>query len=267
MPVDQALKTLRASVFVFALLLLGSSAAGTLQLAGGHCHAGPLDEQVVSAYVYDGDTLQLQDGRRVRLVGIDTPEIGHRGNPSQPLAEAARQAVQRLAGRGTRLGLQYDRQRHDHYGRLLAHVFLASGTNLQALLLVQGFGTALVMPPDLRYLECYKAAEAQARENRLGIWSLPRYQPLAAQQLPRSARGFHVVTGVVQRVGLSRSSVWLDLSPGFALRIPRQDLRYFTAYDPTRLRGRRVRAHGWISRRRGELRMTVRHPADLEVAR
>jgi len=74
-----------------------------------------------------------------------------------------------------------------------------------------------------------------------------------------------VVTGRVQRVGESRGNLWLNLSRGMALRIPREDLVYFGERDPRRLAGRRVEARGWIHKRKGELRMTVRHPAALTV--
>ena len=99
----------------------------------------------------------------------------------------------------------------------------------------------------------------------MGLWSLPRYQPIPAEQLPDSARGFRLVTGRVQRIGESRGNVWLNLSARVAVRIPRDDLVYFGDLDPRQLAGRRLEVRGWIYARRGELRVTVRHPAALKI--
>ena len=229
------------------------------------CPADRTDERVTSARIFDGDTLALGDGRRVRLLGIDTPEIGRDGEPSQPYSEEAKAFLARLAGPGTRLRLRLDRERFDRYGRLLAHVFTADGGNVQARLLDGGYATTLVVPPNEWSLDCYGAAQARARKNRTGIWDLPRYQPIPAEKLADSARGFHLVTGRVQRIGESRANLWLNLSPRMAVRIPIDDLAYFGDLDPRSLAGQRLEVRGWVQKRRGELRITVRHRAALTV--
>ena len=249
------------AALLFALLLTPSAVFGVTS----QCPADRSDERVTSARIFDGDTLALGDGRRVRLLGIDTPEIGHDGAPSEPYAEKAKAFLARIAGPGTRLRLRLDKQRFDRYGRLLAHVFTDAGGNVQARLLDAGYATTLVVPPNEWSLDCYAAAQGRARRSRTGIWDLPRYQPVPAAKLADSARGFHLVTGRVERVGESRSNVWLNLSPGMAVRIPKNDLAYFGALDPRSLAGQRLEVRGWVQKRRGELRITVRHRAALTV--
>ena len=232
---------------------------------GPSCPADRSDQRVVSAMVLDGDTLALADGRRVRLLGIDTPEIGRDGEPSQPFAEEAKELLRRLAGAGARLRLRLDEERFDRYGRLLAHVFQDGGDNLQARLLGAGYATTLVVPPNEWSVGCYALEEARARKERLGIWGLSAYQPTPATTLADSARGFHLVTGRVQRVGESRANLWLNLSRHMAVRVPKDDLAYFGDLDLRQLAGRHLEVRGWIHKRRGELRITVRHPAALKV--
>lgn len=245
----------------FALLL----SPGTVLGDEPYCPADRRDERVVGARVFDGDTLALADGRKVRLLGINTPEIGHDGRPSEAYAEEARALLARLAGPGVHLQLRLDRERLDRYGRLLAHVFSDDGSNLQAQLLAAGFATTLVVPPNEWSLSCYAAAEERARLQRTGIWSLERYQPIPADSLADAARGFRLVTGRVQRIGESRANLWLNLSRGMAVRIPKADLVYFGELDPWTLAGRQLEVRGWLSRQRGELRITVRHPAALTI--
>jgi endonuclease YncB( thermonuclease family) len=233
--------------------------------SGSACPADRFDAEAVVGGVFDGDTLALSNRTKIRLSGINTPETGHEDRPSEPFAEAARDHLRRLAPPGTDIRLRYDTQRHDRYGRVLAHVFLKDGSNVQESLLDAGLATALVVPPNAWRHPCYAEIEARARGARRGIWALERYRQTAAENLGADSRGFRIVAGRVQRVGEGRKNIWLNLAPKVAVRIPKPDLVYFDGYRPEALIGRRVEARGWIQRRKGELRITVRHPAALLV--
>lgn len=254
----------RAALFSF-LPLLGSLAlpAGA---AAPRCPADHLDQQATAEYVYDGDTVRLDDGRKLRFIGLNTPELGRDGKPDQPYARAARQAVEALlAGGQSRLGLRLGRERHDRYGRTLGHPYLQDGRSLAEVLLARGLATLLTVPPNTWNSDCYRQVEAEARAAKRGLWSLAAYQAVDSRSLGLKDHGYRLVSGRVERIGHSRSSLWLNLPGRVALRIPRRDLEYFTRYDPAQLEGRRVVAHGWLHARKGELRMTVRHPHALEL--
>ncbi len=250
---------------ILVLALVAGRVGFKSQTAPGRCAADRIDGRGLAEHVYDGDTVRLEDGRKVRLLGINAPEIGRNGERSEPMAEAALAALDRLLPPGTPIDLRHDRERKDRYGRTLAHLFLADGTNVQASLLEQGLATTLVVPPNEWGDECYAALERAARGQGRGVWSLARYQPLETLSGVPDASEFKLVIGTVERVGQSRDAVWLNLSAGVALRIPRADLTYFGDYPPDSLLGRRLIARGWLYERRGQLRMTVRHPAALEL--
>lgn len=228
------------------------------------CASTHYDDTARVGYVYDGDTIRLTDGRRVRFIGVDTPETGKHGEPSQPYADAARDTLRRWIRANPQVHLRYDRTHHDHYGRVLAHVFLDDGTSVTARLLQAGLGTALVIPPNLWHYPCYAAAEAQARQDHRGIWSLAAYQPQAAAQISKRTRGFHIVTGRIVHVGESRHSLWLDLAGQVSVFIPRDHLHYFPKLDTHNLVGRQLEARGWLHYHKGHLIMRVLHPAALE---
>lgn len=251
----------RGAFFVAGGLLLVVLAAS----AQPPCAADRIDHWVQSEHVYDGDTLRTGDGRRVRLLGIDTPEIGHDGRPSDPFARKAQQALQRLAGPGTRIGLRYGDHRQDRHGRTLAHVFTADGQNVQALLLAQGLAATLVVPPNEWQAWCYHDIEQAARETRRGMWSHPRYQAKTVEAVVPGTEGYHVVTGQVRRVGEGGGALWLELSPGVAVRIPLANLEQFDALDVRALAGRHITVRGWVYTRRGQRRIAVRHPSALEL--
>jgi endonuclease YncB( thermonuclease family) len=228
------------------------------------CQPRRIDERVRVKHVVDGDTLVLTDGRKLRLIGIDTPEIGRGGFNDEPYARPARSALQALVqSPGRVVGLSYDRERTDHYGRTLAHLFLTNGDNVTARLLAQGVGPQLVIPPNHDYLGCYLAAEREAFRKQRGIWTLPEFQPLNPLQLAGDIAGRRVIQGRVTRVIERKGGIYLELGPSVVIRIARTDLRYFDQPTLTQLRGQQVLARGRLYRGHGKLRLRVRHPAYL----
>ena len=143
--------------------------------------------------VIDGDTLVLRGGQRLRLIGIDAPEMPHDGRGPEPYAREARAALVDLSsGPDTNkdrvVGVQYGQSPRDRYGRGLAHLFLTNGDNVQASLLRRGLATSLFLPPNGEYLDCYAAAETEARAARRGIWSQAGFHPIAAKRIGRAAQ-------------------------------------------------------------------------------
>lgn len=107
-----------------------------------------IERTAVVRYVVDGDTIYLEGGEKVRLVGIDTPELGP---PAEPRAEEAKEFVENLCPRGTEIGLNVDNQKQtDNYGRTLAVVYVkvdGSWINLNAELLRNGLAEIMYIPP------------------------------------------------------------------------------------------------------------------------
>lgn len=246
------------SALLFCLLSLPTQAKEAIR-----CPTEHIDQQALVTYIYDGDTVRLNDGRKVRLIGINTPERGYKGNASEPFAEAAYQHLTQLLPPGTKVQLRLGAEPRDKYDRLLAHLFLPNGMNLSAQLLSEGFATAIVHPPNIWAHGCYARQEIRARKRSKGIWTLPAYQGVESTSLSSNDEGYRIIQGRVKRVGHSKNSLWLNLEGKVALRIPRDMLGYFSSYDPAQLLGRRVAVRGWLNYHKKELRMTVRHPSAL----
>lgn len=251
-------------VFRQALLLAAFLCGAPPAVPDTPCTAERTTERVQVIHVYDGDTVKLADGRRLRLIGINTPEIAHDGGRSQPLAVRARSVLAELVDHKP-VDLQPGTQSRDHYGRLLAHAFLADGTNVAVRLLQEGLATTLVVPPNTWGLSCYWRIETTAREAGRGLWALPAYQGIAGEDLDPATRGFRIVYGRVQEIRSSRYSVWLDLEGPLVIHTSRKDLAYFDPGFPEMLAGKRVEVRGWIKEDKRGLRVNVRHPAALQV--
>lgn len=248
----------------FAFLLAASLWAVSCFAGPPRCGTDRLDQHARVSYVHDGDTIKLDDGQSLRLIGINTPELGHGGAPAEALADAARDTLQTLLADSPQIALRYDSERRDRYGRLLAHAFLPDGRSITAYLLEQGLGAQIMVPPNAWGLACYQQAERRARAAGRGIWSRPEYRPLPSTNVSAATRGFHFIQGRVQRVGRSTKSVWINLEGGVALRIARNDLNYFSGLPLESLENQVVLARGWIYPGERGPTMRIRHPAALE---
>jgi endonuclease YncB( thermonuclease family) len=252
-------------VYAGRLLLIPLLCLATAgKVLAANCPAERTSERVRVVHVYDGDTIKLVDGRRLRLIGINAPEIRDDASRSQALAEKARSALRMLLDRYNRtLNLQYGRQNRDHYGRLLAHAFLDDGTNVAVRLLQQGMATALVVPPNTWGHDCYASVEAAARAEQRGLWALPDYQTIEGSVLHVSTRGFRIVLGRIIDIRTSRHGTWLELEGPLAIRVDRKDLVNFPPGFPETLDGKTIEVRGWIKAGQDGLMMNVRHPAAL----
>lgn len=119
--------------------------------------------------VNDGDTITLVDGRLVRYLGINAPEIDHRAHKAEPFGFAARRYNQMLL-KGKTVCLEFDRQRRGRYGRLLAYVFLRDGRFVNRLMLEKGYAYFLPSQADRRYQKLLLAAQQTAMSSASGLW-------------------------------------------------------------------------------------------------
>ena len=247
-------------------------------LLARECPADRIHETATVETVVDGDTLRLTDGRLVRLIGINTPELSRKGIPAdEPFARQAKLAVELLLSDsryegGMSVGLQYDAERKDRHGRTLAHVYLQDGRSLQADLLSNGLAAHIVVPPILGNRKCYRDAELEARESQDGVWSSV-FQPVPVESLSRDTKGFRLISGRVINVGESRQSIWLNFPrrpgegrrEGITIRVPRKDLGYFKQWQPAKLKNKKIIVRGWIYPYKKQLVMRASHPSSIEI--
>src|SRR6266852_9635484 len=125
----------------------------------------------VVVHIEDGDTIDVRIGDRlehVRFIGIDAPEVPHHGMDGTRGGEAAARLNQALAG-GRRVNLERDVEERDHYGRLLAYVWV--GDRMINLEMVRrGYARVLTIPPNIRHERWFEQAESEARVAGRGLW-------------------------------------------------------------------------------------------------
>ena len=179
---------------------------------------------VTVSKVFDGDTLQLKDGRKVRLIGVNTPELGRDASPDEPLAKVATEALQRWQAKT--LKLQVGAEPRDRYGRLLGHVFSLAGENITAQLLAEGMGFPVTIPPNTGFADCYLNAARQAEQQGKGVWHHGYFRWRSPSRDAGLKGGFGRYRGKVERVKVTKKVIWIDFVGDLSLRISRDDLLY-----------------------------------------
>lgn len=130
--------------------------------------------------VVDGDTIETPMGK-VRFIGMDTPETVHPDRGVEPWGPEASEFTKKLLPPGTPVTLKLDVQPKDHYGRLLAYVYMTDGRMVNALLLKAGLAQLMTIPPNVAHVDEFRQLQTDAREAHRGMWGT---QEVSASRAP-----------------------------------------------------------------------------------
>jgi len=213
------------------------------------------DETVFVKHIIDGDTVTLIDGRRVRFIGIDTPEM----NASD--GHIAKKQLERYVSKGDKLHLVFDKSRHDKYGRMLAYVYSKTGRNLALMQLQKGFARHWVIGKNDKFWKCFQTAERQARRRKKGIWS--KFRPVKAANLNKSKAGYQYVSGVITQLKRTSKDVRFVLDKKLSVKIRKVNFIKFKENNIYFRMHQRVLLQGKIVMSRGKAKLTLYHPAQF----
>jgi len=130
----------------------------------------------------DGDTIKLATGEHVRLIGIDTPESRYNSKVERDSARSRKdiKAILKMGKEaslftrqlteGKKVKLEFDAQKRDRYGRLLAYVYLEDGTFVNARVIEEGYAQVMTIPPNVKYADMFLRSQVEARKNGRGLW-------------------------------------------------------------------------------------------------
>lgn len=272
-------RSLYCAAFFFALFLpvgLESTAPGWVceayaaELGRSQSVTAPSSGYVT--WVIDGDTVVLDNDKKVRYLGVDTPEQG------EPFYEEALRRNKAIAGgRVVRLEV-CKKEPYDKYGRLLAYVY-ADGVDISAILLREGLARPLMIPPcGLSRAGELKKAAATAKASGIGVWSVADRaggKGVAAVEIsPEQALEYigrvATVTGKVFNVRETKKAVFInfgsDWRSAFTAMIFKGDLGAFKAanMDFKRYKGARISVTGRIKSYGERAEIIIRTPSQLK---
>lgn len=263
--VKLVIAVLRKASFMGAFFLLLSTPS---YAATSFCSIAPIKTEFSVKQVIDGDTVRLHNGRSVRLIGIDAPEMGGRGRTDQPYAVQAKQRLSALIqANNNKVSLRLGQEPKDRYDRVLAYLYDRDGVSLGEQLVAAGLAFNVVLAPNTDFAECLAQAEDHARAARLGLWKHAAFK--SAQQI--KAGGFTLLQGRIQKVQRNKGGVWLELGHSVTINIPIHALAHFDTQTFAQWQGHTVQARGWVADRKGQnsqyarWRLTVSHPSMLQL--
>jgi len=237
----------------------------------------PASEAGTVASVIDGETLQLTDGRTVRLIGAKAPmpPLGWRGDDPWPFVDDAREALEALAA-NQQVELRLGGSRIDRHGHLLAQVYVVSGDErlwLQQALIAKGLARVYSFPDNRACVAELLAREAEARDKQVGLWGSSLYRVASALDLKRLGRlthSYQLVEGTVASVGEGGGRIYLNFAQDwrrdFTVSVDRKAAPAFAAagIDLKGLAGKRLRVRGFLAWRNGPM-IEASHPEQVEL--
>ena len=178
-----------ATVFVWTDSQGGRHYSDQPQLNATQLHVEPDTTYYRVHKVVDGDTVQLDNGLKVRLLGVNSPEVAGRFKQAESGGDVAKHwLTQRL--QGLRVSLEQDAEAQDRYQRRLAYLLDEQHNNINIELVRNGLATVNVYPPNFKYLEALVAAQQQAEQEHKGLWGNPAYAAKSYQAL--TVDNYHV---------------------------------------------------------------------------
>ncbi len=255
---------------VFRAALFSTLLGVTATTHAADCNLVHPAELVKVDYIHDGDTFITSDRDKIRVIGLDTPELAIDGNNPEPFAEEARDVFRQLSkSSADKLYIYRDKTQKDRYKRSLAHVFLQNGKSVAQYLLESGLATALIIPPNISFADCYLTAQDSARTSGRGIWRLPQYQVSRLAEIDLTVPSqYRLVSGFVRAIHSERGKqkiVIQDEKNELVAIIHNSEKHLFESLLSRGLIGNKVIVQGWINHNQDGLFITLRHPGFIRI--
>lgn len=229
-------------------------------------------EEVYIERVIDGDTIKTAAGDSIRLIGVDTPEIDWENNDSEFYAQKARLFTEKML-LNKNIALEYDSEKEDHYGRILAYVFY-EGENFNEILIEKGYASLMIVEPNSKYELDFKKAAAEARSQNLGVWSqvleAEKNLPVITYQEAENFIGKEVVVrGKIVNTAAAESVSYLNFSENYrntlSIVIFKNNLNKFD-YQPTEyILNKEIKVLGKVKLYKGSPQIIVDDPYDILI--
>ena len=222
--------------------------------------------------VIDGDTIKLANGKLLRYIGLDTPELrikkgGKFIYSPQPFSKEATEFNQKLVANKF-ITVEFDVERVDRYGRLLGYCFV-DDTFVNARLIEEGFATLYTWPPNIKYVDLLVNSQKKARQEKKGLWGA--YETIHHTQANQYINQIRTVEGKVVNTYQSPKCVFLNFGSNyrtdFTVVIFNNVLASFheKGIDPlTFYKGKRIRLSGRIREYNGP-EIIVNTPHEIQV--
>ena len=260
-----------------AIVVLPAEPTGAEGRPPTSCRSEPGGTGKVRA-ITDGRSFTLDDGREIRLAGIEAPLLPRPGEAGTRAKAglAARAALESIIA-GQNVELRQNDMPADRYGRTTAFVYVGGGALPESVahaMLARGFARVSAYVGERPCADELLARERAARQAKLGLWGEPYYVIVSAEsgaELVAESGHFILAEGKVWSVRESGGTIYVNFgrqwSQALTVTILKRNERMFAAagIEPKRLENLRVRVRGWVEERNGP-RIEATRPEQIEIA-
>jgi micrococcal nuclease len=256
-------------IFLTVILLL----AGKESLANQKCVSGKIDLWAKATFATTGDTLII-NGQSVKLISIRAPSIEKKQKffqSGQPLSKLSQTQLNKIiANNNLKVGLEFDKNIRNAFGKQQAHAFLEDGRSVQQLLLQSGL--VLFAPTDKndKNIECYRKTEQIARQKNRMLWSLTakipqlRYPIAESKSLTTSDIGYRIIRGKVASVSRSKRNIIINLDTT-GIRIIKKFWKNFNYRKLQSLKGKVIEIRGYAVQFRRGMYVNITSPYAIDL--
>lgn len=252
---------------MFRILIFVTAFIFASPLLANVCGPGENLHWTQARVALEGNILNINN-RQFVLAGVYAPEMGNpakRATP-RPLSKEAQTYLNRiLANNDRKVGIELDEKNIDGFGRLTGHLFLENGRNIGEMLIEQGLALAETFMPNLKYQECYYAAEKRAREKKLGLWNFALQRPevkfplALSSQLSDTDNGFRIISGPVRKVMKTKNNYIVNLDT-VGIRVQKRNWEQFDFAKLQKLEGKTIEVRGYGFVQGGAVYVVIEHP-------
>ena len=228
--------------------------------------------------IIDGDTVILAGvDTHVRYLGIDCPEIPVEDAPGDPFSMEAKNLNERLVG-DKKIRLEFDEEKYDDYGRMLAYVFV-DGIFVNEYLVSKGLALAFIIKPNDKYSNLIYQAEEKAKRERVGIWGnlsgLVLRSEMQNSVIEPSQASRYLGQRIVARGKITdfrKSEKVLSLKMGNDMNVvifsgDWENFKFFNIDPENYYLGKQVEVIGRVSVYKGKTQIVISHPISVRVIR
>jgi len=245
-----------------------AAAAALVLFCAGFAGCGGKETSVVKR-VIDGDSLELRDGRQVRLIGIDAPEY------STPGADLATNYLEKLVS-GRKVDMKRDRRDKDKYGRLLRYVY-SGGCFVNEEMVKKGYAQVICFEDAKKHLDELLGIQEIAKSSKTGLWAFGVFETgeetasevVSWSDAAKYYNKFVAVEGRVVRAYNSGKACFLnfdsDWKNSFSAVIFSKNFKLFPAPPEEIYKGKKVRVTGRIKKFKDSPEILVESPGQISI--
>ena len=220
-------------------------------------------EPVQIQRVSDGDTVVLTDGRKVRIIGINAPELSKKSERAlEGEARNAASAVKQLVADSNQVDLIVGDDAVDRYGRVLGHIVFDKKRSLAGELLARGLAAATSVSPNTKCATHNLRIERIAREQKRGVWQYDNNPWFGLSSKANAIQGFHILTSVVTDIAKTKKNWEIRLRNGVVVRAR---ISLLTDKEALGLQEQTVEVRGWFGQHDGLTSVRLHHHTNLTV--